>query len=210
MICHDGIEKIEERAFQDCPSLRRVTMPGVKVLEKHTFYRCYALTYIECGKLQIIGDKAFVGCRLLSSTDLRSTKIVGKYAFGACINLINAKFGKELESIGVGAFYNCRSLERITLPLKDGMIIDDSIFQRCEKLNHVNLVGGLHNTFAALLLDGWRNDMNEEIDAINQVLPNIHLLVVCIKLGIRPRRYGHGLDQFSANIITTKQSIAAI
>jgi len=40
-------------------------------------------------------------------------------------------------------------------------------------LNHVDLVEGelLHETIAALQLEEWRNDMHDEIDTINQILP---------------------------------------
>ena len=176
VICHDGVEKIEEFAFYNCPSLRRVIMPGVKVAEQWAFYLCRALTYIECGKLKIIGQSAFSGCESLSSIDLPVVKIVGSSAFCGCESLTNVKFGKELGSIGFGAFQSCDSLECITLPLKDGIIIctDDNTFKGCVNLNHVDLVEGavLQETVAALLAEEWRNDMNEEINTINQILPS--------------------------------------
>ena len=153
VICHDGVEKIEKYAFNNCPSLRRVIMPGVKVVAQYAFSYCAALTHIEWDKLERIGQSAFHWCKSLSSIDLPSIKIVGFYAFTHCQNLINVKFGMELESIGRGAFHNCRSLERIALPLKNGMFIsdDDHTFQQCFKLNHIDLVGGVHETVAALL-----------------------------------------------------------
>ena len=41
-------------------------------------------------------------------------------------------------------------------------------------MKHVDLVeGDLHETIAALQLEEWRNDMNEEIDSINQILPTV-------------------------------------
>ena len=172
LICHDGVEKIEEFAFRNCPSLRRVIIPSVKVLEKSAFHVCRALTRIECSKLEIIGEYAFGGCKSLRSIDLPSIKIVEIYAFGGCTNLENAKFGKELESIGRGVFYYCTSLERISLPLKDGMIAEDSVFRECIRLNQVDLVGGVHETIAAMLVEEWKNEMNEEIDEISQILPN--------------------------------------
>ena len=66
-----------------------------------------------------------------------------------------------------------RSLERITIPLKDGMIAADDIFRGCKKLERVDLVEGavLRDTVDALLLDEWRNDMNDKLGAINQSLP---------------------------------------
>ena len=151
-------------------------MPGVKEVEKWAFQCCEDLTYIEWNKLEIIGGRAFGWCHALSSIDLPSAKIVEWGAFIGCANLASAKFGKELELIGRGAFLDCTSLERITLPLKDGMITDDNIFQRCYKLNHVDLVEGamLDQTVAALLMDEWKNDMKDEIDSINRNLPNTH------------------------------------
>ncbi len=53
------------------------------------------------------------------------------------------------------------------------MITADDVFKGCDNLKDVDLVeGSLHETIDALLLDDWRNDMNEQIDSINQILPN--------------------------------------
>ena len=172
VICHDGVEKIGKDAFHSCPRLRRVLMPGVKEVESSAFTTCRALSFIECGKLERIGVIAFKFCKSLSSVDLPSIKIVSTNAFSRCTNLVNCKFGKDLESIRGGAFEDCHSLERIALPLKDGMITTGNTFAWCNKLNHVDLVGGVHETIAAFLLEEWKNDTKEEIDTINQILPN--------------------------------------
>ena len=171
VVCHDGVKKIEEFAFYHCPSLRRVIMPGVKVLETKAFDRCIALTYIECGKLEIIGEGSFGSCYSLSSIDLPSIKIVKRAAFSCCINLSNVEFGKDLETIGRMALFACKSLERITLPLKEDLISLDSTFQRCDRLHLVDLVGGVHETVAALLMEEWKHEMNEEIENVSQILP---------------------------------------
>ena len=172
VICHDGVLKIGTEAFLRCRRLRRVIMPGVKEVEKWAFGGCGALTYIECGKLERIGEYAFRACQSLNSIDLPSIKIVERCGFCNCRNLFSVNFGKDLESIRAGAFMNCPSLECITLPLKDGMVSDDNIFQRCGRLENVDLVGGVHETVATLLMDEWKNDMYEEIDSINRILPN--------------------------------------
>eukprot|EP00984_Skeletonema_dohrnii_P025059 scaffold14195_cov155-Skeletonema_dohrnii-CCMP3373.AAC.6 len=170
--CHNKVEIIEEEAFSHCESLRRVIMPGVKNIEDRAFYCCEALAIVECDKLEIIGVSAFSGCKL-RSINLPSAQIVKLFAFVCCEELADVKFGNELESIGLWAFEGCRSLRRIALTLKDGMITRDIIFTGCENLEHVDLVkGALHETVAALQLEGWRNDMNEEIDSINQILPH--------------------------------------
>eukprot|EP00984_Skeletonema_dohrnii_P017728 scaffold8141_cov139-Skeletonema_dohrnii-CCMP3373.AAC.5 len=171
--CHDGVKTVEERAFRECDSLRRLIMPGVKVVENCAFYDCKALEDVECDKLEIIGDSAFNYCESLTIINLPSAKIVEEWAFDKCTALTNVEFGKELDSIGRGAFYCCPSLQRITIPLKDGIITNDGIFQGCNKLEHVDLVEGamLRDTIDALLLEEWRNDMKDKLDAINQSLP---------------------------------------
>eukprot|EP00985_Skeletonema_marinoi_P029223 scaffold27218_cov227-Skeletonema_marinoi.AAC.3 len=172
--CHDRVKTVGRSAFYNCPSLRRVIMPGVEVVEDCAFAECEALTIVECGKLEIIGESALYGCKSLRIIKLPSAKIFKRYAFYNCPALTYVKFGKELEIIGYRAFDGCTSLERITIPLKDGMITADDIFQGCENLKHVDLVGGggVHETIAALLLEGWKYDLKEKFYAINQILPN--------------------------------------
>jgi len=54
------------------------------------------------------------------------------------------------------------------------MITADDIFTGCGNLKHIDLVEGeVHETIAALQLEEWRNDMYEEINSINQILPTV-------------------------------------
>eukprot|EP00986_Skeletonema_menzelii_P008620 scaffold3723_cov111-Skeletonema_menzelii.AAC.1 len=174
VICHEDVEIIEEMAFTDCPSLKRFIMPGVKIVEESAFEDCTALTDVECGKLEIIEQWAFDNCDDLRIIKLPSVRIVQRGAFWRCSSLREVKFGSRLQRFDDGAFYKCTSLERITIPLKDGLITDDNIFIECFALKHVDLVEGteLHETVATLQLEEWRKKMNEEIDSINQILPN--------------------------------------
>mmetsp|Transcript_8963 Transcript_8963/g.13847 ORF Transcript_8963/g.13847 Transcript_8963/m.13847 type:complete len:311 (+) Transcript_8963:108-1040(+) len=174
VICHDKVEEIEEDAFYHCPSLRRLIMPGVTIVGRDACYECAALTDVECAKLEIIGGDAFCRCTSLRSINLPSVRIVKMLAFDYCTDLVDVKFGNKLERIDRGGFVDCHSLERITIPLKDYIFTYDNIFRACDDLNHVHLVEGalLQETIAALLLEEWRNDMNEEVDSINQILPN--------------------------------------
>eukprot|EP00986_Skeletonema_menzelii_P015770 scaffold12636_cov88-Skeletonema_menzelii.AAC.5 len=173
VICNEDVEKIEEWAFLKCQSLRRIIMRGVKVIECSAFNCCEALEDVECDKLEIIGEGAFWKCESLRSINLTSARIVMEAAFAGCDVLTDVKFGSKLESFGVEAFCSCVSLERIIIPLKDGLINDDGIFMECENLDQVDLVEGeLHETIAALQLEEWRNDMDVEIDSINLILPN--------------------------------------
>ncbi len=174
VICHDKVDKIEREAFYYCFYLRRVIMPGVTIVEQWAFYHCNALTDVECGKLEIIGEGAFSDCISLRSINLPSTRIVEVLAFADCEALTDATFGSKLERIEEKAFYDCTPLDRITIPLKNGMITHDNIFQGCAKLMQVDLVEEeIRETIAALHLEEWRNNMNEEIDLINQILSNV-------------------------------------
>eukprot|EP00985_Skeletonema_marinoi_P014169 scaffold7132_cov79-Skeletonema_marinoi.AAC.1 len=170
--CHDRVETVGEWAFARCPSLRRVIMPGVEVVEDCAFNSCKALMYVECGKLERIEGCAFDGCKSLRGIDLPSAKTVGSFAFSDCEGLTNVKFGKALESIEKLAFLDCTSLERITIPLKDGIITDDNIFQGCKNFKQVHLIEGtvLSDTIAALLLEKWTNDMKDKLGVIDQIL----------------------------------------
>eukprot|EP00577_Skeletonema_sp_RCC1716_P022146 CAMPEP_0113402654 /NCGR_PEP_ID=MMETSP0013_2-20120614/17386_1 /TAXON_ID=2843 ORGANISM="Skeletonema costatum, Strain 1716" /NCGR_SAMPLE_ID=MMETSP0013_2 /ASSEMBLY_ACC=CAM_ASM_000158 /LENGTH=225 /DNA_ID=CAMNT_0000288033 /DNA_START=40 /DNA_END=717 /DNA_ORIENTATION=+ /assembly_acc=CAM_ASM_000158 len=148
-------------------------MPGVEVVEGRAYFGCDALTDVECGKLERISEYAFSDCYSLRSINLPFAKIVGEDAFSDTA-LTDAKFGDKLERIEQLAFDDCPNLERITIPLKDGLITRDDTFRGCENLRQVDLVEGpIHETIASLQLEEWRNNMNEEIDAINQILPTV-------------------------------------
>ncbi len=173
VICHDKVEKVERLAFDHCRRLRRVIMPGVTVVEARAFYNCRALTNVECDNLERIERLVFIGCTSLRSMDLSSAKIVGEDAFGGCEALAAVRFSSKLERIEGESFMNCRSLERIALPMKD-VITNDDTFQGCDNLEHVDLVGGIHETIAALHLEEWREDLNEEVNSISQTLPTAY------------------------------------
>ena len=175
LYCHEGVCKIEDSAFESS-SIERAIMPGVEVLEVYAFSHCEDMKYVDCDKLKIIKDHAFEVCTSLQSLNLSSAEVVGVGAFADLHSMTDAKFGKNLTSFGDHAFLNCKSMERITIPLKNGLIPHDNTFQLCSKLNRVDLVDGaiLRKTVNALLMEEWKNDMYNEIDSINQILPNTY------------------------------------
>ena len=170
-ICHNKVEKIESFAFCNCSDLIRVIMPGVREIEEHVFDGCHALTDVECEKLEIIGVGAFNNCKSLTNINVSSARIVDQDAFCDCEALVELNFGDKLEDISDYAFAGS-ALERITIPLK-GVLSFDALVG-CEKLKQIDLVGGRYESIAALYFEHWRNDMYEEINSINQILPDIH------------------------------------
>ncbi len=175
---HTKIKKIERDAFHNCPSLRRVTkMTGLKEIEKHAFSCCSALSDIDFDKLEFIGDYAFCYCKSLESIHMPSIRRVGACAFAHCTMrraLTDIVFGQNLERIEECAFHDGTALRRIAIPLKDNLIIESNVFSCCENLSRVDtLAGGIHKTISSLHLKSWRDEIQEEIDSINQTLPNI-------------------------------------
>ncbi len=172
---HDGVEIIKEYAFSHCCSLRGIKLPGVRVIEKGVFYQCNALADVDFGnnnKLETIGEGAFDGCYALTTIEIPKVRVIEGWAFYGCKQLTAAKFSEDLQTIGPRSFEDCECLQRITIPLKVKMFGIDPIFHDCYELSQVNVVGGIHKTISSLLLQSWRNEMNDEIDRINQVLPN--------------------------------------
>ena len=103
-------------------------MPGVKVVHWWAFANCRALTDVECDTLEIIGQGAFSVCDSLRSINLPSARIFEDgWVFEGCTALTDVRFGNKLERIEACSFLYCTSLERITIPLKDGIITEDDI-----------------------------------------------------------------------------------
>ena len=171
---HDRLKKIEGNAFDHCCSLRRLKkMGGVIEVGDRAFNDCYVLSELVFDKLEIIGRIAFGHCRSLVSFSIPSVRRVGENAFWDCTALTDAVFGKDLERIEGGAFHSCTALRRIAIPWKDGFIVHDHAFHNCKKLIRVDsLVGGIHNTISSLHMERWKSDMKEEVERINQTLPD--------------------------------------
>ena len=174
---HNKLNKIEENAFIRCTSLRRLMkMNGVKEIEYHAFYDCRSLSDLDFDKLEIIGVQAFGYCRSLKFINLPSIRKVGNNAFWWCTALMEAVFSEDLERIEGGAFFKCTSLRRIAIPLKHNFLSFESeigVFFDCPNLSRVDIVGGIHKTISSLHMESWGNEMMEEIDRINQTLPEI-------------------------------------
>ena len=147
-------------------------MNGVIEIEEDAFLGCHALSDVEFDKLEIIGEGSLCYCKSLRSINMPSVRRVGVCAFEGCKALTDAVFGEDLEGIGGGAFYECTALRRIAIPLKDGLIVGDSAFFDCPNLSRVDIVGGIHKTISSLHMESWMDEMKEEIDRINQTLPD--------------------------------------
>jgi hypothetical protein len=169
---HAGVKIIEHGAFRNCPSLRRVKLSGVRVIEGWAFMDCSSLEDMDFGdQIESIGNAAFIRCKSLRDIKLRTAREIGEYAFYDCIQAAFVELPGCLDRIGKFAFNNCPSLRRIATPFN---MLDDNIFglAQCDNLSRVDIVGKIQRNVSSLPLERWRNEMNEEIDRINRILPN--------------------------------------
>jgi hypothetical protein len=180
VLFHDGVELIEEGAFQYCKSLRGIKLHGVREIGERAFSGCFALSDVEFGdNLETVGRNAFGDCNSLKSIKIPSVRTLEDGAFGGCDAVIVMELGANLERLETNSFYNCFNLQRIVIPLKEILFLLDPIeqynqFHHCVHLKTVDVVGaeGLRKTISSLLMESWRNEMNGEIDRINRELPN--------------------------------------
>lgn len=172
---HDGVDRIALRAFAFCPQLRGVLrLPGVRYIGERAFYACFSISGLEFGdELDFIGSRSFQACSSIEHIHIPSGRIIGWMAFYDCISLPFIDFPEDLESIGFEAFGGCISLRRFGIPLKHNMFRWRNSFNACNSLATINVVGNTQRTVSLLSMDEWRNDMNEEIDRINQLLLEI-------------------------------------
>lgn len=80
---------IEDRAFAECPFLKKVVLQGTANVGKEAFYNCDSLVSVEAENVSQIGDKAFFDCSALKSVRIVSKKddgamTLGEKAFGRC------------------------------------------------------------------------------------------------------------------------------
>ncbi len=105
---------------------------------------------------------------------MSSIRRIGKYAFVRCRALTDVVFGVKLEERIEDSAFVCTVLKRITVPLKDNLIIGNDAFRYSGRFSRVDtLAGGIDKTISSLHMERWRNEMEEEINSINQTLPNI-------------------------------------
>jgi hypothetical protein len=106
---------------------------------------------------------------------LPSVRRIEEHAFQCCHALTDAVFSKDLERIVDKAFFSCRALRRIIIPLKDNLVVGFDVFTCCDDLVSVGILDeGIHKPISSLHMERWRNEMKAEIDRINQTLPNTY------------------------------------
>ncbi len=136
---------IPEQAFCNCIVLKNVTMPTIKTVGERAFMSCKKLTTISMDALNTIGNMSFANCVALTALDFSNNfnfKSIDYGAFMGCSKIETINFGSAIETIGIAAFYQCESLNKIEFFSSNLASIGDGAFQACSKLAIVNGLSG--------------------------------------------------------------------
>ena len=150
-----SLQSIGNRAFSSCSSLTSLTLPSsLQSIGDSAFEDCSSLSSLTFSStLQSIGYWAFRGC-----TSLRSVignqfyKVIDQMLLSADGTQVIAYWGENSEvtipegvqSIGFGAFRDCKSLSSLTLP-SSLQSIGDSAFYGCSSLTSLTLPSSLQS-----------------------------------------------------------------
>ncbi len=131
---------IDDRAFQNCVSLKTIELPAtVNIIGERAFRNCTSLTEVVLPKsVRIVADEAFSGCTSLKEIDLSTVNSIGETAFAGCTSLKNVTLSNDLEAIEAQTFMTCSSLQEITL-LESLTSIGSEAFKGCSKLYSVEI-----------------------------------------------------------------------
>ena len=81
---------------------------------------------------------------LTAITIPNSVTNLGDYAFFECFGLANVRIGQNVASVGIPAFYRCRSLTSVDIPDSVGSL-GDYAFSGCGNLLVANIGAGVTN-----------------------------------------------------------------
>ena len=137
-----GVSRIEEEAFLNCPNLQSVVLPdSVVSLGQLAFFMCEKLENVVMGNgITVIETNTFYGCVSLQDIQLPdAVKKIENHAFMGCSSLESMTIPASTSSIATGAFKDCSGLKEITIP-SAVTTIEEEVFDKetdmkinCEK-----------------------------------------------------------------------------
>ena len=139
------VSSIGESAFERNDTIEKVTLPAsVTSIQYASFYGCTNLKNVELSgnNLKTIEKQAFEGSGLTEFV-APSVETVEAEAFGGCNDLENVVFGKQLKSLGAGAFYWCLGLRSVQISESALTRIENDTFWWCENLSQIELPNSL-------------------------------------------------------------------
>lgn len=144
-----GVVEIGDEAFYGCGSLMETDIfTSVEVLGDSAFYGCTNLTEVVLPEtLSSMGESCFENCTILKRVVIDGTiNGISRYCFYGCRTLSEVVFqdslakSSSIKGIGVRAFGNCTSLERLDLSAQSGLeVMGARTFEGCVNLTNIKL-----------------------------------------------------------------------
>ena len=149
-----GITGIGEKYFENCASLREVTIPdSVTSIGNNAFAFCSALPEVALpAGLTSLGDAAFLECGSLRQIDLpEGITRIGRFTLAGCTSLTELRIPAGVRAVDDYAFNGTNGVEEILLP--DACTeIGSYAFMGCTALRRVRIPEGVqiirHGVFA--------------------------------------------------------------
>lgn len=135
----EGIEIIENGAFENCKSLEHISFPNTlrKIgspeprYAKGAFQNTGLTSVILPQTVSFIGRGTFLACHNLTDVILSDNiKTIYNSTFSYCSKLSTVKLPKNLLTIKSGAFYDCPKLKEIKIP-PGTKVIENTAFNGC-------------------------------------------------------------------------------
>lgn len=143
VVVEDGVNVIQENAFNNCWNLSSVTLPdGLTSIGLGAFYQCTSLRSLDFpAALDDVGIIAFYGSAL-TSVDLSGTQVkaIKERTFVDCHSLKEVILPEGLTTVEKRAFYRSGSLSAVTLPASL-QTIGEEAFYYCGGLSSVTFLG---------------------------------------------------------------------
>ncbi|MBP6021146.1 MAG: leucine-rich repeat domain-containing protein, partial [Candidatus Methanomethylophilaceae archaeon] len=144
LVIPDGVSVLNNTVFHKCGKLAKVTLPSkLERIGDNTFDTCATMTLTSGipDSVKSIGARAFAECANIGTINYPdSLTSVGDWAFYKCSILDFSNSSRSSAgslTIGLKAFYLCKSLKNIPLPEK--ISVAESSFQSC---NLMDIPGG--------------------------------------------------------------------
>ncbi|MCC8167783.1 MAG: leucine-rich repeat protein [Clostridiales bacterium] len=144
VVIEDGITGMMSSAFEGYTNLVSITIPSsVTELSAYTFQNCTSLKNVSMPGVTEIGAGCFAGCTSLASVTLpEGFTVIGGYAFEGCTALTDIAIPSTVTEIGNRAFYGCTSLKSVTIP-GSVQTVGYAAFYGCSKLSSVTISSGV-------------------------------------------------------------------
>lgn len=135
----DSLESVGLGAFENCLSLRRLTVPFIGETRQDNTYLAYMFGAADYGF-----SAGFYPPSLHFVTITEGTETIWNHAFYECDSLREVTLPSTVTSIGTRAFSGCERLQTMTLP-NGSLTVGDSAFSGCTRLQSISLGNSLRS-----------------------------------------------------------------